>query len=179
MPSGVREGTILFLDAMPAALLAQVLTQQLAGERIDQANVRGVPLHSHAAADPTGRRAVIGRLDFHAAIEMHGSFAVLVIAERFQWQRQQRRFFLGEHHRYLALGGAGVDARVGLRSSQLVQMGFMLLPGYQTAGPSAASSSHDDAGFDFALAIRIAHAARQRDCAVVLEHIAIQRSVGS
>jgi hypothetical protein len=55
--------SILFLDAMPAALLAQVLTQQLAGERIDQPDVRGVPLHSHTASDPTGRRAVIGRLD--------------------------------------------------------------------------------------------------------------------
>ncbi len=45
VPSGVRRGTIFVLDAMAAALLAQVLAQQLAGEGIEQAHVRGIPLH--------------------------------------------------------------------------------------------------------------------------------------
>jgi hypothetical protein len=64
---------------------------------------------------------------------MHRAFAVLVIAERFQWQRQQRRFFLGEHRRYLALGGA-VNARVGPTLFPVVQMSLCL---FQTFEPQA------------------------------------------
>ena len=173
VPSGVL-GTILVLDAMPAALLAQVLAQQLAGERIEQADVRGVPLHSHTAADPARRRAVVGRFDFDAAIQMHRAFAVLVVAERFQRQRQQRRLLFGEHRRDLSLGGA-VDARVGPALFPAVQIGLRFFQALEAQPFQRRLLGVSDAGLHLALAIRIANAARQRDRAVVSEHIAIQR----
>ena len=39
-------------DTVPAALLAQVLAQQLAGARIEQPNVHRVPLHMDLTPDP-------------------------------------------------------------------------------------------------------------------------------
>ena len=85
-------GTILVLDAMAAALLAQMLAQQLTGARIEQPHMCGIPLHLNAPADPARRRAVVSGFDFDAAIQMHGALAVLVIAERLERQRQQRGF---------------------------------------------------------------------------------------
>ena len=72
---------------MPAALLTQVLTERLAGEGINQANVGGVPLHSHTAANPARRCAVVSCFDFDAAVQMYCAFAVLVIAKWFERQR--------------------------------------------------------------------------------------------
>ena len=71
-----------------------------------------IPLDLNTAADPARRRAVVGGFDFDAAIQVHGSLAVLVIAKRFDRQRKQRRTLFGEHRCDLALGGA-VNARVG------------------------------------------------------------------
>ena len=76
-----------------------------------------IPLHLHAPADPARRRAVVGSLHFHAAIQMHRALAVLVIAERLERQRQQGGLLFGKHGRDLPLGGA-VDARVGPPLSQ-------------------------------------------------------------
>ena len=84
-------GAILILDAMAAALLPQVLAQQLPGERIDQPDVRGIPLDPNTTPDPARRRAIVSGFDFHAAVQVNGAFAVLVIAKRFEWQREQRR----------------------------------------------------------------------------------------
>jgi hypothetical protein len=60
------------------------LAQQLPGARIEQANVQAVPLDLHDARDPARRRAVVSGFDLDASIQMHGSFAVLVIAKWFQ-----------------------------------------------------------------------------------------------
>ena len=98
---------------------------------------------------------------------MHRALAVLVIAERLEWQRQQRRLFLGEHRRHLALGGA-VNARVGPALFPVVQIGLRLLQTLEAQALQRRLLRVADAGFDFALAIRIAHPARQRDRAVVL-----------
>src|SRR5262249_10516145 len=70
------------VEAMPAARGAQMLAQELAGRRIDQADVQRVPLHVEPMADPARRRAVESRLDLHAAIEMDRALAKLVIAKR-------------------------------------------------------------------------------------------------
>ena len=50
---------VVVVDAMPAARRAQMLAQELAGLRREQADVEIVPLHLDALADPAGRRAVI------------------------------------------------------------------------------------------------------------------------
>ena len=73
---------------MTAALLAQVLAQQLTGDGIQQTHMRCIPLDLNAAADPARRRAIVSGLDFDTAIQMHGALAVLVIAERFDRQRK-------------------------------------------------------------------------------------------
>jgi hypothetical protein len=80
-----------------------------------------VPLHLDALADPAGRRAVVRRLDFDAAIEMDRPLAVPVIAKRFEWERAERRLLLGKHRRDLSLRGA-VDPRVGNESHPLRQI---------------------------------------------------------
>jgi len=78
----------LVLDPVPAALLAQVLAQQVSGQGIEQADVQVIPLDLHPPPDPAGRRALVSRVHFHAAVQMHGALAVLVIAEGFHGQRQ-------------------------------------------------------------------------------------------
>lgn len=72
---------ILGLDAVPAALLAHMFTQQLVGLGIEQADEQIIPLHSHHAPDPARRCAVVGSFDFDATVEMDDALAVLVIAE--------------------------------------------------------------------------------------------------
>ena len=104
-------GLVLFADAVPAALLAQVLAQKLAGLWVEQPHAARVPLHRHSPSDISGRRAVIGAVHLDAAVEMHRPLAILIVTKGFDRQRQQRRLLLGKHHRDLALGGA-VDASV-------------------------------------------------------------------
>ena len=78
---------VVVVEAMPAARRPQMLAQQLPGLRREQADVQIVPLHLDALADPAGRRAVVRRLDFDAAIEMDRALAVPVIAKRFERER--------------------------------------------------------------------------------------------
>ena len=56
---------------------------------------------------------------------MHDAFAVLVIAEGFQREWEQRRFFFRKHGRYLPSGGA-VDARVGPALFPSIEVGLGL-----------------------------------------------------
>src|SRR5579863_8637639 len=69
---------ILVFDPMSAALLAEMLAQQLSGFWMEQADMLAVPLHCHTAADPAWRCAVVGRFHFDTAIQMYRSLAVLV-----------------------------------------------------------------------------------------------------
>jgi len=105
-------GVVFFLDAISASSLAQVLAKKLAGAGMQDTHVQLVPLHLHRSPDPSRRQAVIGGLDLHATVQMNDAFSVLVIAEGFQRQGQQVRFFLGEHDRHLPFRRA-MDARVG------------------------------------------------------------------
>ena len=166
--------TVFIFDAMPAALLTQMLAQQLARLGVEQADMRSSHCTGTSSSDPARRRAVVGRLDFHAAIQMHLALAILVIAERFQRQRQQRGFFFGEHGRYLPLGGA-VNARVGPALFPVVQVGLGFLQTFEALSLERRLLGMADAGLDLALAIRIAHAAGQRDRAVVRQHVAVER----
>src|SRR5829696_6341456 len=114
------------MQAMPPTRGAEMLAQQLAGLRREQAHVQLVPLHLDALTDPAGRRAVVRGLDFDAAIEVHRSIAVPVIAKRFNWERPEGRLLLGKHDRDLPLRRA-VDTRVGPARLPAVQIGLRLL----------------------------------------------------
>jgi hypothetical protein len=59
-----------------------VLAQKLAGARLEKAHAQAVPLHVHGATDPTGWRVIVAGVDLDAAVQMHGAFAVLVVAGR-------------------------------------------------------------------------------------------------
>src|SRR5688572_1932270 len=76
---------VLRADAMPAALLPDMLTEKLIRFRIENADVKPIPLNVNELADPARRNAVIGRVHFDTSIQMHGAFAVLVITEGLQW----------------------------------------------------------------------------------------------
>ena len=56
---------------MASTRLEQVLAQELPGLRVHQADLVGIPLHLNVPADPARRCAVVGRIDFHAAIQVH------------------------------------------------------------------------------------------------------------
>ena len=69
-------GAVLIADTMTTTLLSQMLTQQLAGARIDQSHVHRVPLHIDLAPDPARRRSVVSCLNLDAAIQMNGALAI-------------------------------------------------------------------------------------------------------
>src|SRR5271163_4217064 len=159
-------------DAMSAALLPKMLAQQLAGARIKQTHIHRVPLHMDPTPDPARRRSVISRLNLDASIQMNGALAILVVAERLQWQRLQHRLLFGEHRRYLPLGPA-VDARVGPTLFPVVQICLCLFQALELLALQRRLLRMPDAGFNLALAIRIAHLARQCRYAVVRQNVAI------
>src|SRR5260370_24201046 len=117
---GSARGTILFRNAIPSPFLHHMLAQELAGLGIEHTNEQAIPLHFDRASDPTRRGAVIGSVDFHAAIQVHGAIAELVITERLQEQRPQRRLLCGKHGRDLSLGGA-VNPGIGPMSFPVIQ----------------------------------------------------------
>src|SRR2546428_211562 len=92
--------------------LAPVLAEELPRRGIQQADVTGVPLDCDLVAEPARGRAVVRVVDLDTAVEMDRPRAELVVAKRLDGQRSERRPFLGEHRRDLALGRA-VDAGVG------------------------------------------------------------------
>jgi hypothetical protein len=165
---------ILVFDPMPAALLAQMLAQQLSCFRMEQADMLSIPLHCHAAADPAWWRAVVGRFHFDAAVQMYRSFTVLVIAKRFQGQRLERRFFFGEHRGDLSLGGA-MDSRIGPAFFPAIQIGLGFLQTLEAKPLQWRFLGMADTGFHLAFSIRILNAARHGDGAVMCQHVAVQR----
>ena len=166
--------SVVVVQAMPAARGAQMLAQELPGLRRKQADVQIIPLHVDALADPAGRRAVVCGFDFNAAIEVHGAFAVPVIPKRFDWERPERGSFLGKHRRDLSFRGA-VDARIGPARFPAIQIRLRLLETFKAESSQRCLLRVSDPRFDFAFPIGIADTARERDDAVVREHVAIQR----
>src|SRR5215471_7559289 len=61
---------IPLIEAMLAALLTEMLTHELSGVGIEDTNEYAIPLHFHGAPDPTGGCAVVGGIDFHAAVQV-------------------------------------------------------------------------------------------------------------
>jgi hypothetical protein len=127
-----------------------MLAEQEAGGGIEEADMMLVPLDGDLAADPPGRRSVVGRGDLDAAVEMHGAGAVRVVAKGLEGQRPEVRLLLGEHGGDLALGGAVEGRRLGVAHGRL----------------------------DLPLAIGMADATGQRHGAVVREHVPVERVQG-
>jgi hypothetical protein len=103
---------IFFLDALSAALLAQVLAKKLVGIRMQGGHVQHVPLPSGNASILTAscsRRPPLPHNHPDAPL-----VSVFVVAEGFQRQRQQVRFFFREHGCYLTFRGA-MNARTPWR----------------------------------------------------------------
>jgi hypothetical protein len=94
---------------MGAAWLPQVLAQQLSRVRMKQPNVPLIPLHLDSPSDPARRSAVVSSLDFHAAIHMNCTFAVLVVAE---WLRPRAKMHGADPGR-LQISGGGFAADAG------------------------------------------------------------------
>ena len=111
--------------------------------------MRGVPLDLKMATDPAGRSAVIGGLDFHTPVQVHRAFAVLVVAERFNRQRKQRRALLGEHRRDLSLGGS-MNARVGPMCFPAIQIELRIFQAFEAQSLERRLLRVTHTGFDFA-----------------------------
>ena len=158
---GRRAGrAVAIVDAMIAARRAQMLTEQLVRLRVDEPHVQVVPLHVDAPADPAGRRAVEGGLDFDAAIEMDRAIAEAVVAKRLEGQRPQGGPFFGKHRGDLPLRRA-VDARVGPVRFPAIQIRLRRLDRLEAQALQRRLLRVADAGFDFALCDRD----RRRDTA--------------
>jgi hypothetical protein len=131
-------------------------------------------LHVDAAADPSGRRPVVRRLDLHAAIEVHRADPEAVIPKRFERERAEGGLLLGKHRRHLAFRGA-VNARVGPVHLPAIEIRLRVLEALETEPPQRSLLRVPDAGFDLALAIGIADATGERDDAIVGEDVAVKR----
>ena len=139
---------------MPATLLADMLAQKLMRFRIEDTDVK--PSHCTLTSRPIqpGGSAVVGGLDFDASVQMHDAFAVLVIAERFDRQWQQERFFFGKHRGHLPFGGA-VNAGVGPARFPVIEIGLSLFQAFEALSLQRCLLRVADTGFDFAFAIGI------------------------
>jgi hypothetical protein len=103
-----------------------VLAKQLAGGRVEEADLVPVPLDGHRAPDPAGRSGVVGAVHLDTAVEVDGAGAIAIGAEGLDGKREQGGSLLGEHGGNLALGGA-VDAGVGPAGLPVVEGGLGLL----------------------------------------------------
>ncbi len=98
----------------------------------------------------------------------------MVVAERFERQRQQHRALFGKHRCDLAFGGP-VNACVGptLLPAVQIRLGFFQTLEAQPFERRLLRVAHS--GFHFALAVWILYAAGQGDDAVMGQHVAVQR----
>ena len=167
---------VLVVDAMPAARRVRRCSRSSWPGLRRRAGGRGRSFHCtwHALPDPARAARRSTRLDFDAAIEMDGAVAEAVVAKRLERQRAERRPFLGKHRGDLALRGA-VDARVGPVRFPAIEIRLRRLERLEAQALQRRLLRVADAGFDFPFAIGIADATRQRDDAVVREHVAIER----
>jgi len=132
----------------------------------------GIPLHRNLLADPSRWRAVVGRIDFHAAVQIDLALAILVVAEGLQRERQQGRLFFGEHGRHLPLSGA-VNARVGPALFPMIQVSLSILQTFEALSLEGCFLGMAHAALDLTFTIRIAHPTGQRHRAVMRQHIAV------
>ena len=80
--AGRATGPVGVVDVMVASRRAGMLAQEGPGLRRQQADLPRIPLDLDLASNPAGRRTVVGRLDFHTAVQMHRPDAVAVVAKK-------------------------------------------------------------------------------------------------
>ena len=139
-------------DAMPPARRAAMLAHELARRGIEEPHRDVRPLHLELPTDPAQRRAVVGRLDFDAAVEVHGPHAVAVVAKRLERDRPQGGPLLGKHGGDLALRGA-VDARVGPALAPPIEVRLRRLERLEAEALERRPLRVADPRFDFPLAL--------------------------
>jgi hypothetical protein len=153
--------------------LRQVLAQKLVRLRVQQPHAALVVLHEELPTDVARRRRVVGALDLHVAVEVHGALAVAVVAKRFDRQRREVRLLLGKHRGDLALGRA-VDARVRPALVPVVEVALRVLRALE-AQPLEHLLRVPDPRLHLPFAIGVAYTARQRERAIVREDVAVER----
>jgi hypothetical protein len=158
---------------MPPAQRPHMLTEQLTGGGIEQADEEVVRLHVGAPTDPARRRAVVRRVDFHTAIEVDGADTEAVIAKRLEREWAEDGLLLGKHRRDLAFRPT-VNARVGPVRLPVIEIGLSLVERLEAQAAQRRLLRVPDAGFDFPLAIGIPDATRECDHPIVAEHIAVE-----
>ena len=141
---------------MAPALFPQVLAQQLPGQRIEKTNMGCIPLHSNTPADPTRRRAIVCGFDLDTSVQMHGSFAVLVIAEWLDRQREQCGALFGEHRRDLPFGGA-VNSGIGPALFPAVQVSLRVVQTLEAEAFQRRFLGMGNARFDLTFSVRVSH----------------------
>jgi hypothetical protein len=99
---GRRRSRRLIFDehAVTTTVGDQVLAQQQAGRRIEEADVLVVPLHTDGAADPAGRRGVVRAADLDEAVEVDGALGEGVVAKGLDRQRAQVRVRVPAHREH-------------------------------------------------------------------------------
>ena len=165
---------IVVVDAMPAALLAQdarAAAARSVGSSRRTCGRSTAPARA-GRSSPAARRSTRPRLrrshrDGPCARRSGNSETVRAAAA-------ERGLLLGKHRRDLPLRRA-VDARVGPARLPAIQIRLRFLEALEALPFQRRLLRVADAGFDLAFAIGIADAARQRDDAVVRQHIAIER----
>src|SRR5262245_55973872 len=105
---------------------------------------------------------------------MYGALAVLVIAKGLHRQRQQRRFFFGEHGRHLALGGA-MNARVRPTRLPVIQVSLSFLQAFEAQPFQRRFLSMSNTGFHFPFPIWIRYATWKCDGAIMAQHVMVER----
>src|SRR5258708_15492340 len=161
---------VVGFDAIPAAFLADVLAEKLIRAGIENAHVQRIPLHFDESPDPPGWQSVIGRFNFHTAIEMNDAFSILVVAEGFERQCLQRWFFFGEHRCDLSFRRA-VDARIRRMRFTTIEMRLRFFQTFEAQSFERRFLGVSDARLHFPFAIGILDPARHGYHAVVCEHV--------
>lgn len=116
---------------------------------------------------------IVRTVDLDTAVHVDDPVAVVVVAKRLDGQRPKMRLLVGDHRSDLTLRRA-VDARVCPAFIPAIKIGLCVFERFKAERVKRALCVVD-ARLDLALAVRIADAAWQRDCAVVTKHVAIER----
>src|SRR6202044_3921166 len=160
-------------DAMPATLAGQMLAQQLAGFRIKQTHEHGVPLHMYLTPYSAWRRSVVGRFPLNTAVQMDGTFAILVVTERLERKWLQEGLFFSGNRRPLTLGAA-MDALVGPVFFPVIEVSLRLFQALELLALQWRLLRMGHTRFHFSFSIWIAHLAWQGRHSVVRQNVPIQ-----
>jgi hypothetical protein len=90
---------------------------------------------------------------------MHDPLAVLVVAERFQGQREQEGFFFGKHGGDLPFGGA-VDARIGAAGFPTIQISLRFFQALEAFSLERCVLGVSDTALNFSFSMWILDPAR-------------------